>query len=50
MERTLISWNFPNLVTIPLMAFAGFLVAALVWQGVMRVGPHPAAASTAGGY
>ncbi len=32
MERTLISWNVPNLITIPLMAFAGFLLLSLVWQ------------------
>lgn len=50
MERTLVSWNFPNLITIPLMAFAGFLVAALVWQGVMRLKPAAAVASTSGGY
>lgn len=50
MERTLISWNMPNLISIPLMAFGGFLVAALVWQGVMRMNTGSAVASTAGGY
>lgn len=50
MERTLVSWNMPNLITVPLMAFAGFLLAALVWQGVMRLNPGSAVASTSGGY
>lgn len=31
-ERSIISWNVPNLVTVPLMAFAGFLVLAAIWQ------------------
>jgi hypothetical protein len=48
-ERTLVSWNVPNLITVPLMAFGGFLVAALIWQGVMRLGAGHTA-STAGGY
>lgn len=36
MERTLISFNVPNLITIPLMAFLGFLLVAIVWQMVQR--------------
>lgn len=32
MERTLISWNVPNLITIPLMAFLGFLLISLIYQ------------------
>lgn len=32
MERTLISWNVPNLITVPLMAFLGFVLIATVWQ------------------
>lgn len=45
MERTLISWNVPNLITIPLMAFLGFLLAAIVWQTVQKArGQHQAAA------
>lgn len=39
MERTLISWNVPNLITIPLMAFAGFLLLSLVWQFAGRMAP-----------
>jgi hypothetical protein len=38
MERTLISFNVPNLITVPLMAFGGFLIAALVWQFAQRAG------------
>jgi hypothetical protein len=50
-DRTLVSISAPNLITIPLMAFGGFLVAALIWQGVMRFAPGAASAgggSTAG--
>jgi hypothetical protein len=32
LERTLISWNLPNMITIPLMAAIGFLAVAVVWQ------------------
>jgi hypothetical protein len=32
MDRTLISWNVPNLITVPLMAFGAFLVVAVVYQ------------------
>lgn len=32
MERTLISWNFPNMITIPLMAGLGFLILGTAWQ------------------
>jgi hypothetical protein len=39
LERTLISWNIPNLITIPLMAFAGFLLLAVIWQFVGRMAP-----------
>jgi hypothetical protein len=38
LERTLISWNVPNLITIPLMAFAGFLLLAVIWQMAQRAG------------
>jgi hypothetical protein len=36
MDRTLISWNVPNMVTVPLMAFGAFLVVGLIWQLVMK--------------
>ena len=32
MDRTLISWNFPNWITVMLMAAAGYAVLALVAQ------------------
>ncbi|HEY1881105.1 MAG TPA: hypothetical protein VGG68_14355 [Caulobacteraceae bacterium] len=53
MERTLISWNLPNLITIPLMSAIGFLVVAAAWQLIGRAvaaRAPPAAASTSGGY
>lgn len=40
MERTLISFNIPNLITIPLMAFLGFLLVALVWQFARKAAPN----------
>lgn len=39
MDRTLISFNVPNLITVPLMAFLGFLAVALVWQFVRKSAP-----------
>lgn len=36
MERSLISWNVPNLITVPLMAILGFLLLATVWQVAQR--------------
>lgn len=34
MERTMIAWNFPNWVTVLLMAAAGYAVLAFVSQMV----------------
>lgn len=49
MDRTLISFNVPNLITVPLMAFLGFLLLAVIWQGVKRVaGPSQAAPGDGG--
>lgn len=48
MERTLISWNVPNLITIPLMAFAGFLVLAIAYQVGGRFIPGMGPASKQG--
>ena len=50
MERTLISWNVPNLITIPLMAFLGFLIFGLLWQVIMQWSSQGAAPATDGGY
>lgn len=38
MDRTLISFNVPNLITIPLMALLGFLLLSIIWQFVIRTG------------
>lgn len=32
MERTVLTWNVPNIVSVWLMAATGFLVAGLLWQ------------------
>lgn len=32
MDRTLITWTIPNMITIPLMAFATFLLVGIVYQ------------------
>jgi hypothetical protein len=47
MDRTLISWNIPNWITVLLMAAAGYAVLALAAQAFNR-GPPMAAAT--GGY
>ena len=39
MDRTLISFNVPNLITIPLMAFLGFLGLAVIWQLAQKAVP-----------
>jgi hypothetical protein len=38
MERTLISWNLPNWITISLMAAGAYLALALAAQLAMRAG------------
>lgn len=53
MERSLISWNIPNLITVPLMAILGWLLLVVVWQLVMKMwggNGGPNGASTEGGY
>jgi hypothetical protein len=37
-ERTLISFNFPNIITITLMAALGFALASIVSQVLMQRG------------
>lgn len=32
MDRTLISWNIPNWITVTLMAVFGWFLLGLVWQ------------------
>lgn len=36
MERTIISWNIPNWITVVLMATAGFLIIGVVSQVLMN--------------
>lgn len=53
MERSLISWNLPNLITIPAMAILGWLLIVVFWQLAMRgfgSTGNGETASTAGGY
>jgi hypothetical protein len=38
MERTMISWNLPNWITVLLMAAAGYAVIGLARQAMMRAG------------
>lgn len=38
MERTLISWNLPNWITVFLMAVGGYAALALAAQLAMRAG------------
>lgn len=35
MDRTIISWNVPNWITVVLMAAAGYLVVGLVAQVIL---------------
>lgn len=46
MERTLISWNLPNLITVPLMAAIGFLVAGVLYQLFLKWQGNQAQASS----
>ena len=36
MERTLITWNLPNMITVPLMAAVGYLAVLLIAQLFQR--------------
>ena len=42
MERTIISWNFPNWITVVLMAAAGYAAAGVVVQILRRSNLVPA--------
>lgn len=48
MERTLISWNLPNWITITLMATASYAVLGLISQLLKQ--QQTSAASTAGSF
>lgn len=34
MDKVMVSWNIPNLITINLMAWLGFLIFMIAWQAV----------------
>lgn len=38
MDRTYISFNLSNLITIPVMAVLGWFVLGLIWQVVKKAG------------
>lgn len=50
MERTLISWNLPNWITIVLMATAGYLLFGLASQFIIGASGNTTAANNSGGY
>lgn len=52
MDRTYISVNLQNLVTVPLMAALGFLVAAVIYQVLLSVfgNDEKSAAPNSGGF
>lgn len=51
MERTMISWNLPNWITVVLMAAAGYAVLGVVRQVLMRNSPTAGTpTSSLGGY
>lgn len=51
MERSLISWSVPNMISIWLMVAIGFLALALISQfGMKWIGGNAQQSSTSGGY
>ena len=48
MERTIISWNIPNWITVFLMGAAGYAVVGLAVQAYRRYGPQQQATGTGG--
>jgi hypothetical protein len=50
MDRTLISFNLPNLITIPIMAILGWFLLGLIWQIVKKAVPSNPNPAGAGGY
>jgi hypothetical protein len=50
MERTLLSWNIANWLTVLLMAAAGYAALGLIAQIFLRQGSGGAAPSAMGGY
>lgn len=50
MDRTLISWNLPNMITVPLMAILGWFVLGLIWQIAIKAVPDNSTSQGSGGY
>ena len=51
MDRTFVSVNLQNLITVPAMVFIMFLLAAVSWQFILRlVGDKSEGAANGGGY
>lgn len=50
MERTIISWNIPNWITIFLMAAAGYAVLGGIRQVMMRAGQGGGTPASLGGF
>jgi hypothetical protein len=48
-KGTLISWNIPNMITVPAMAFLAFLLVAVIWQLVVKAMPSNAGNNAGGG-
>ena len=50
MDRVLVSWSIPNLITINLMAWIGILFAICLFQVYQKRGKDDAPANNSGGY
>lgn len=48
MERTIISWNLPNWISVFLMGAAGYAVVGLAVQAFKRWGPQQANTNATG--
>lgn len=50
MDRVLVSWSIPNMITVWLMLLVGLFVLAALSQVVMKATGNSGAANNAGGY
>jgi len=49
MEKTLITWTVPNMITIWIMLAVGFMLLALIGQGIQQLGGNSSAPSPSSG-
>ncbi len=49
MDRTLVSWNVPNLLTINLMGWLGFLLVIVIVQMFIKRGKPTTSTGSTGG-